>query len=146
MCSSNPMVDTKYPLAHNDSLSYSPFTRLIFFFIHADDLPFMVCIAYETESLGVSRMQSKGGYNFLLKPSCRTALVYGLAFKRTLRLKPEVFRDKKIAVLLRRFEFLFCYVIFSCYFSRTINSLIYEKKINFQKRRSITIHLFKKFF
>ncbi|MCR4311081.1 MAG: hypothetical protein NUV54_00715, partial [Candidatus Taylorbacteria bacterium] len=27
-----------------------------------------------------------------LKPSCRTALVYGVAFKRTLRLKPEVYR------------------------------------------------------
>jgi hypothetical protein len=33
----------------------------------------------------------------LLKPSCRTALAYGVAFKRTLRLKPEVFVDKKAA-------------------------------------------------
>ena len=43
--SSIPIVDTKYPLAHRDSFSYSPCVLFIFFFIHADDFPLSICMA-----------------------------------------------------------------------------------------------------
>gem|GEM_PF-5654662 len=52
--SSRPMVETKYPLAHSDCLSYIPFARFIFFLSQAEDFPFSICIMYEMESLGIA--------------------------------------------------------------------------------------------
>lgn len=43
-----PMVETKYPRSHRVPLG----NFFVFFLSHADDLPFMIAMAYETEYLG----------------------------------------------------------------------------------------------